>query len=236
MSLLSSGSISSVPVAAVRIGAMATFCSLNRPALVERLQVLEVDEALRVHRILDEVAAVGVHRRLVDAAEAAGLVDLAREEREVLRQVRQVHAAPAPPSCRRGVHLKARPIDVQVRVLPIAHHPVAFEQAVDEAGDDLRVLLGEAAVDDEHVGDDQQVAVGGEHVRLAAAAARPPPRSSAPRSRQPARRFLPGLELAQEQVAGAEAVLGVDEVDALGVRRGVEAAERADARPASCAR
>ena len=51
----------------------------------------------------------------------------------------------------------------------VAHHPVAFEQAVHEARDDLRMLLGEALVHDEHVGDDEQVAVRGEHVRLAAA-------------------------------------------------------------------
>ena len=44
-------------------------------------------------------------------------------------------------------------------------------QALHQALDDLRLLLREAAVDDQHVGDDQQVAVGGQDVGLSAAAA-----------------------------------------------------------------
>ncbi len=128
----------------IRIGAIATFCSLKRPALVDRLQMLQVDEPVGSGGSLIEIAAVREHRRLVDAAEAAGLVDRAGEEREVLRQVRQMHARQL------GLRLVARPLeraadDVEIRVGPVAHHAVALEQALHESVDDLRLLLGEAA-------------------------------------------------------------------------------------------
>ncbi len=56
----------------------------------------------------------------------------------------------------------ARPLEgladgVEVRVAVVAHHAVALEQALHEARDDLRVLLGEAAVHHQDVGDDEQV-------------------------------------------------------------------------------
>ena len=175
---------------------------------------------------LIEVAAVGEHRRLIDAAEAAGRVDRAGEEREVLRQVREVHL--------RQLRLRvvARPLeraadDVEVRVGPVAHHAVAFEQALHQPFDDLRVLLGEASVHDQHVGDDQQVAVGREHVRLAAAAVDDLRDLRLPRDAA-GEPVLARLQVGGEQIAGAEAVLGVDEVEALGMRRRVEAAERVD--------
>ena len=145
------------------------FLILEDAALFDRLQRRQAGEPARVGRILDEIAAVGEHCRLVDALKAAGCIDRAREERGVLRQVRQVDvreltlgivAAPL-----------ERPADhVEVLVGPIAHHPVTLEQALHQSLDDLRLLLREAAVHDQHVGDDQQVAVGDEHVRLAAAA------------------------------------------------------------------
>ena len=64
--------------------------------------MLQIDEAIGIDRILDELAAVGVDGRLVDAAEAAGGVDLAREEREVLGQVRQMHLGQLRLALRRG--------------------------------------------------------------------------------------------------------------------------------------
>ena len=186
-------------------------------------------EVAGVRRILDQVAAVGEHGGLVDPAEASGRVDRAREERAVLGQVRQVHLREL------GLGLITRPLegaadDVELLVRPIADHAIAFEQSLDEPLDDLRVLLREAAVQDHHVGDDQQVPVGREDVGLAAAAfddlrdlRLPGHRAGKP--------VLAGLEIGGEQIAGAEAVLGVDEIQPLRMRRRVEAAERVD-RPA----
>ncbi len=177
----------------------------------------EAGEPARVGRILDQIAAVGEHRRLVDASEAAGRVDRAREEREVLRQVRQVHVRElrlgivAAPLERRGRH-------VEVLVGPIAHHAVALEQALHEPFDDLRLLLREAAVHDQHVGDDQQVAVRRQHVRLAAAAVDDLRDFRLPRD-APGEPVLPRLELVQKEIAGAEAVFRVDDIQPVGMRR-----------------
>ena len=91
MSRLRSGSFSSVPRRRGPDRRDRNLLTLEEALPVERLQMLHVHEALRVNRVLDQ-AAVGIHRRLVDAFEAARLVDLSREEREVLGQVRQVHA------------------------------------------------------------------------------------------------------------------------------------------------
>jgi len=59
--------------------------------------------------------------------------------------------------------------DIEMRVGLLAHHAIAFEQPLNEAGHDLRLLLGEALMHDEDVGDNQQVAVRGQQMRLAAA-------------------------------------------------------------------
>ena len=222
--------------APVRIGAMAIFCSLNSPAFSSACERRQLDEAARIRRILDQVAAVGEHRRLVDAAEAARRVDRAGEEREVLRQVRQVHLRPARSSSCSRVHLNAcrRRRGAASGLSRTIRLPSS--SPCTRPCDHLRLLLREAAVHDQHVGDDQQVAVGRQHVRLAAAAAHDLGDLRLPR--HAARELvLARLEVVEEQIAGAEAVLGVDEVQPVGMRRRVEAAERVRiGSPASCAR
>ena len=116
-------------------------------------------------------------------------------------------------------------VDVLIRL--VAHQPVAFEQALHQALDDLRLLLREPAVHDQHVGDDQQVAVGGQHVRLAAAAADHFRHLGLP-GHAAGELVLARLDVVQEQIARLEAVLGVDHVQPIRVRRRVEAAERVD--------
>jgi hypothetical protein len=109
----------------------------------------------------------------------------------------------------------------------VAHHPVALEQAVHEPCTTCRMLLGEPAVHDEHVGHDEQVAVGGQHVRLCRRC-RDHLRHLGLPGHAAGQTVAAGLQVAQEQVAGAEPVLRVHEVQPVGVRRGVEAAERVD--------
>ena len=229
MSLLSSGSLSTDVALVVRIGAMATVWSLKIPDFSIACSADSSAKRLGIGRILDHVAAVGEHRRLVDAAEAACRVHRAGKEREVLRQVRQVHVGEL------ALRLVAVPLerardDVDVLIRLVAHQAVAFEQALHQPLDDLRLLLREAAMDDQHVGDDQQVAVGGEDVGLSAAAAHHLGDLRLP-GHAAGELVLARLHVAQEQVAGLEAVLGVDHVQPIGVRRRVEAAERID-RPA----
>ena len=141
-----------------------------RRALSSACERLQAREPVGVDRVLDEIAAVGVARPTGRCRRSC------RPRRSPPRRTR------GSPAGSRGGRLASssrvssrRPLeraadDVEVRVgLMIAHHAVAFEEPVHEAGDDLRVLLGEAPVHDQHVGDDEQVAVRGEHVRLAAA-------------------------------------------------------------------
>ena len=92
-----------------------------------------------------------------------------------------------------------RPADhVEVLVGPVTDHPVALEQTLHQTLDDLRVFLREAAVHDQHVADDEQVAVGHEHVRLATAAVDDLRNLRLPRhgASEP---VLPGLELFEKR-------------------------------------
>ncbi len=125
------------------------------------------------------------------------------------------------------LHLNDRPIEIQVLVGAVADHAVALEQALHQPLDDLRLLLREPAVHDEHVGDDEQVTVGDEHVRLAAAAVDHLGDLGFPRhaAGEP---VLARLDVVQEEIARAEAVLGVDDVQPVRMRRRVEVAERVD--------
>src|SRR5439155_15402012 len=66
------------------------FLILEGAGLVERLEVLQVEKAIAIDRVLDELAAVGEDGRLVNATKAAGGIDRAGEESQILRQVRQV--------------------------------------------------------------------------------------------------------------------------------------------------
>ena len=190
---------------------------LELAGALDRLERGQAGEALGVGRILDQVGPVGEHRRLVDAAEAAGGVDRAGEEGEVLGQVRQVDLG----QLLAGV--VARPLEglgdrVEVRVAVVAHHAVAFEHALHEPLHDLRVGLGEAAVQHHHVGDDQQVLVGDEDLGDAAALL-----DDLADGRLPGHRAgeLVGarLDVVEEQLAGLLALLGVDRVDAIGAER-----------------
>ena len=144
-------------------------------------------------------------------------------------QVREVDLAELLP------RLVARPLEgardhVEVRVAVVAHHAVALEHALDERLHDLRVLLGEAVIDHQHVGDDEQVLVGDEHLRDAAALLDDLRDGGRPRhrARQP---VLARLHVAQEELAGLRALLGVDDVEAIGARGRVEAAEQVDVEP-----
>ena len=168
MSFESSRFVSSVPGPPVRIGEIATFWSLNWPVPSMALSAARLAKRSASGGILDQVGPVGEHRRLVDAAEAAGRIDGAGEEGEVLGQVREVDLG----QLLAGV--VACPLErlgdrVEVRVAVVAHHAVAFEHALREPLDDLRVGLGEAAVQHHHVGDDEQVLVGDEDLGDAAA-------------------------------------------------------------------
>ncbi len=78
---------------------------------------------------------------------------------------------------------------------------------------------------DEHVGDDQQVAVGRQHPRLPAAPFHHFRELGFPGHRS-GQAVPAGLEVAEEEIAGAEAVFRVDQVQPVRVGRGVEAAER----------
>ena len=137
---------------------------------------------------------------------------------QVLRQVRQMHVGQLGACVSSRAPLERAADDVEVLIRLVAHHAVAFEQSLHEPLDHLRVLPGEAAVHDQHVGDDQQVAVRREHVRLAAAASTTSDTFGS-QVTQPARRFLPDLRSCGKEIAGGEAVLGVDEVQPIGMRR-----------------
>ena len=59
--------------------------------LVDLIEIPRVGKAIAIGRVLDQIRAVRQHRRLVNPAEAAGRVDLSVEERQVLREIRQVN-------------------------------------------------------------------------------------------------------------------------------------------------
>ena len=92
------------------------------------------------------------------------------------------------------------------------------------------MLLGKPAVQDHHVRDDQQIPVGGEDVRLAAAGLDDLRYLRLP-GHGAGKAVLAGLEIGGKEIAGAETVLGVDEIQPLRMRRRVEAAERMDREP-----
>ena len=91
MSLLRSGSPSTGAAAARANGRDGHVLILVSARLFERLEMCEIDKPIAVHRILDQLGAVGVNRRLINAAKTSRGVDRAREEREILRQVGEMH-------------------------------------------------------------------------------------------------------------------------------------------------
>src|SRR6185312_9361345 len=59
--------------------------------LIERLQELQIRKLVTVRRILNELISIRINRRLINAAKTARRIDRAREEREIFRQIRQMH-------------------------------------------------------------------------------------------------------------------------------------------------
>ena len=164
---------------------------------------------------------------MIDTAEAARRVNRAREEREALRQVREMHLGQL------GLRLVAVPLErladeVEPRRRVVAHLTIAFEQTFDETGDHLGILLREPFVYDEHVGDDKQVLARGENVRLAAAAFGDLGRLRCPGDAA-SEQIATSLHLAQEQITGGEGVLAEDEVELVGVGRGLEVGQHVHA-------
>ncbi len=100
--------------------------------------------------------------------------------------------------------------EVQPRGRVIAHGAVAFEQAVHEAGDHLRMLLGEAFVHDQDVRDDEQVGARRERVRATVALL--DDLTGLGRPRDAAGQLLPGLQLLKEEIARGERVRAEHEV------------------------
>ena len=92
--------------------------------------------------------------------------------------------------------------DADVLVRLVAQPAVAFEHAVHEAAHHVRIRLGEALVDGEHVGDDEQVAVGDQHLRVAV---RTSSTTSSVRGVQPTQPFRRGARSASSCAYASQA-------------------------------
>ena len=163
MSLLSSGSPSSEACVAVLDRRDGDLLVRVQALLRERVERASCRRSAPASVGFLMQLAVGEHRGLEDAAERAGRVDRAGEERAILRQVREVHVRKLVARFGFAPAERLRD-DADVRGLLIAQTPVAFEDAVHEAAHHVRIRLGEAAVHREHVGDDQQVAIRHQHL------------------------------------------------------------------------